>query len=199
MTKARILPSKEYFEKFVRLDENSPSGLTWVVTTYSGKYKSVVSREVGKTAGYLLSNGYWHIGIEYKYYPAHRIIMILSGVNVTDLFVDHIDGNTSNNKINNLRMVTASHNSQNRKPKSTNTSGITGVYQCEHLNGSKNRVNKYWVVRWVENGKKYSKNFSIVKLGEERAKEAAILFRNSKISELNKNGQDYTDRHLGLQ
>lgn len=198
MAKARILPSKEYFEKFVRLDESSPSGLTWVVTTHSGKYKSVVSRKTDTFAGSTRTDGYWQVGIEYVYYPAHRIIMLLSGVEINDLFVDHLDGNGLNNKISNLRVVKASHNSQNRKPMSNNVSGITGVFRYECLNGSKTKVNKYWVARWVENGKKRSKSFSIEKLGETEAKEAATLFRNSKISELNKNGQDYTKRHMGL-
>jgi hypothetical protein len=41
--------------------------------------------------------------------------------------IDHVDGNTSNNKIENLRAATQSQNMGNSKMKSTNTSGYKGV------------------------------------------------------------------------
>lgn len=42
--------------------------------------------------------------------------------------VDHIDGNTLNNDIKNLRSVTASNNAMNCKTPVNNTSGQKGVY-----------------------------------------------------------------------
>lgn len=44
-----------------------------------------------------------------------------------DLEVDHIDGNTLNNRIENLRLVTTSQNQKNTKRQSNNTSGLMGV------------------------------------------------------------------------
>jgi hypothetical protein len=41
--------------------------------------------------------------------------------------LDHIDGNRSNNKIENLRAATVSQNLQNSKTYKSNTSGIKGV------------------------------------------------------------------------
>jgi hypothetical protein len=47
--------------------------------------------------------------------------------------VDHIDGNSLNNRLSNLRVTTQSNNLKNMKRYSTNTSGITGVsYKKSH-------------------------------------------------------------------
>jgi len=41
---------------------------------------------------------------------------------------DHIDGDTLNNNIGNLRSVSSTGNSRNQRKKDNNTSGFTGVY-----------------------------------------------------------------------
>ena len=41
--------------------------------------------------------------------------------------VDHIDGDKENCSINNLRLVTLTQNAQNRKVRSDNKTGVTGV------------------------------------------------------------------------
>jgi hypothetical protein len=53
----------------------------------------------------------------------HRVIM----GNPVGLFIDHIDGNQSNNLISNLRAVTYAENSRNMPIRSNNKSGCTGV------------------------------------------------------------------------
>jgi hypothetical protein len=42
--------------------------------------------------------------------------------------IDHIDGDTRNNRIENLRTATRSQNSMNCKMRKSNTSGVKGVY-----------------------------------------------------------------------
>lgn len=42
-------------------------------------------------------------------------------------YVDHIDGDPSNNKMENLRWATKSENAVNSRIRTTNTSGVTGV------------------------------------------------------------------------
>ena len=42
--------------------------------------------------------------------------------------IDHIDGDGTNNRLENLRIVSAAENKRNMRKMSTNTSGVTGVY-----------------------------------------------------------------------
>ena len=69
----------------------------------------------GDRAGYLATDGYWKIGIFSKLYMAHRLIWRMHHPKGPVPFVlDHIDGDRSNNRIKNLRAVTASENQHNR-------------------------------------------------------------------------------------
>ena len=58
--------------------------------------------------------------------------------------VDHIDHNRTNNHISNLRYATHTENSQNASMKSSNTSGVVGVYF--------NKKNKKWRAQITVNG-----------------------------------------------
>lgn len=56
----------------------------------------------------------------------HRLIMGIENKS-GDIRIDHIDGNPLNNTKSNLRICSQKENCWNRKIKSTNTSGVTGV------------------------------------------------------------------------
>ena len=57
-----------------------------------------------------------------------HLVWRLSGKDLPDnLELDHIDGNRTNNKLSNLRLVNRRINSRNRKKRSDNTSGYTGI------------------------------------------------------------------------
>lgn len=59
-------------------------------------------------------------------YKAHRIIWrMVTGENPD--MIDHIDGNSLNNRIENLRSVSHEINTRNQKLRSTNTTGVNGV------------------------------------------------------------------------
>ena len=62
-------------------------------------------------------------------------------------FVDHIDGNKQNNRIENLREASKQENSQNQKVRWTNSSGVKGV--------SWHKVNKKWKVALCKNYRSY--------------------------------------------
>lgn len=72
------------------------------------------------------SDGYLRVGINKRRYAVHRVIFMMHN-NFLPQYVDHIDGNKLNNKIENLRPITVSQNQQNRGKTRLNTSGFKGV------------------------------------------------------------------------
>lgn len=82
--------------------------------------------KTGKRAGCVRKDGYVQIRINYKFYLAHRLIYLLH-YNTLPAIIDHIDGNQSNNKIENLREATRTQNGYNAKKWKNNTSGTKGV------------------------------------------------------------------------
>lgn len=82
----------------------------------------------GNQAGYEDKDGYRRIGIpSYGMVSVHRLIFFMFN-GYFPRFVDHIDGNPRNNKIENLRPATIEQNARNAKTPITNTSGRKGVY-----------------------------------------------------------------------
>jgi len=66
--------------------------------------------------------------INKRQYQAHRIVWLLTHKQHPKEFVDHIDGDKTNNKLPNLREANRSLNAQNqRKPSKRNATGYLGV------------------------------------------------------------------------
>ena len=83
--------------------------------------------EIGDIAG-CFDNGYLRTRICGKPYLNHRLVYLYFHGYFPENFVDHIDRNTLNNKIDNLREVSNSCSSRNTKNVYTNnTSGVKGV------------------------------------------------------------------------
>lgn len=166
-------------------DETSPSGLrrkkVWTLPKYG---KEHYEREgVGTVAGNLTQKGYWAVMCEGEVYKCHRIVYELMVSRLGELFIDHIDGNRSNNAISNLRAVTHVTNARNKRMGRNNTSGVQGVSK---------RKDTHWVATWNdEASKQHSAAFNINKLGEEAAFEAALARRLSEVAKLS----GYTERH----
>lgn len=112
-------------------------------------------------------NGYARSSINRKKIYAHRIVME-AGDYETNKQVDHINGDTLDNRKQNLRIVTSRQNGLNSATRKDNTSGVTGV--CWDKRRQK------WLVRTFENGKEinlghYSEFDDAViarKMGEEK-------------------------------
>jgi hypothetical protein len=101
--------------------------------------------EIGKIAGCVhKGKGYIHVKIKTKAFKAHRLVFLYHHGYLPEC-VDHIDGDKTNNKIENLRAATKEENCRNQKIRSTNKSGYKGVKWVEHC--------KKWQVEVCKNYK----------------------------------------------
>lgn len=81
---------------------------------------------VGAVAG-SESHGYLNVSIALVSHPVHVIAWAVHKGEWPSGFLDHINGDRSDNKIANLRVVTQAQNTWNRKISKRNSSGVTGV------------------------------------------------------------------------
>jgi len=93
-----------------------------------GLYWKVARQGVTKGKGADISDrGYKRITADGQLYLEHRLIWLYNYGEMPE-FIDHIDGNTSNNSLDNLRVATHSENCRNRRMNSNNTTGVKGVH-----------------------------------------------------------------------
>lgn len=79
------------------------------------KIKRANYKKKGDVAGsFCKKTGYVKVALNNKTYLAHRLIWFLHYKNWPKNQIDHINGNRTDNKIENLREVTARQNSQNQ-------------------------------------------------------------------------------------
>lgn len=81
----------------------------------------------GDVAGRLLKAGYVQIGIDSKYYLAHRLAFLYMLGRFPVSLVDHENGDTKDNSWKNLKEANPTSNSKNASKSKRNTSGVTGV------------------------------------------------------------------------
>lgn len=116
--------SLELINKIFRYDPCSGK-LFW-------KIRPATHTLAGAEAGRLnKNNGYIMVGYKGKQLRAHRVIMkIITGGYDESLQIDHIDHDRTNNRPENLRLVTLQTNNKNLALRKTNNTGTTGVYFC---------------------------------------------------------------------
>ena len=109
------------------LDYNPETGVFTRRVSLSNRVK------VGDVAGSKNSLGYLTICIDGKNQFAHRLAWLYVHGEMPR-YIDHINHDPSDNRIENLRSVSPQGNSRNQKLKSTNTSGFCGVYWNKRKN-----------------------------------------------------------------
>ena len=118
----------------------------------TGEFRWKVSRgtaSAGRRAGCNNGRGYTHIRLLRKNRYAHRLAFLLMTGRLPLEQIDHKDGDRANNRWENLRVVTATENQQNRKQaQRNNASGFLGVTAC--TNSKKNP----WAARIIVGYKK---------------------------------------------
>ena len=178
----------------------SPSGLVW-----SDQHPPIPpfckSRIVpGEAVGYFTKTGYWKINVPCSgVVSAHRVVYALNNPNVSieGLVINHIDTNPSNNRIENLELVTQDVNNRRRKNnlgrvRTDNKTGVNGVYKTVDKRKGHFRYRAMWM---TISGEKKTKSFSCNIFGDDEAFRLACEYRAQKIRELNEQGAGYTERH----
>lgn len=127
------------------------------------KVSKTNSIKIGDKAGYLdKSTEYYRIRINSKNYRTHRLIFLYHKGYLPKI-IDHIDNNSTNNNIENLREVTLSQNGMNRKSYKNTSSIYKGI--------SWNKRDKIWITQIQINGK-------LKHLGSFKSERAAAFIYN---------------------
>lgn len=92
---------------------------------YWNKLNSGIKKNL--KAGNDKGNGYIQISIYKKRYLAHRLAWMYVHGTFPRLFIDHINGNKADNRIDNLREADKAQNAHNSKLSNANKSGAKGV------------------------------------------------------------------------
>jgi len=127
--------TQEKLKKY--LHYNPDSGVfTWVNKTSS---KSRV--KIGSIAGTLHHDGYIMIALNKKQYGAHRLAWLYTYGTYPNQQIDHINQVRDDNRLENLREVSAKTNTHNRGTSGRNTSGCMGVVWDKRASRWQARIN----------------------------------------------------------
>lgn len=88
------------------------------------------NRVAGSVATSNVGNGYLRVKVNGEAYYAHRVVFQMHHGWCPE-FVDHINGDKKDNRIENLRPATKKQNQQNHGLCAKNTSGVKGVTWCK--------------------------------------------------------------------
>jgi len=111
---------------YIRANFRYENGFLYRISVRGGE-------KIGNKAGWLTyCNGrpYWKLNINKKTKYLHHAIFLLHH-GFLPKYIDHIDGDSTNNKIENLRAATQSQNMANSLLSKANTSGYKGVTYCK--------------------------------------------------------------------
>ncbi|MEW6023610.1 MAG: HNH endonuclease signature motif containing protein [Pseudomonadota bacterium] len=87
----------------------------------------------GAVAGTTIKHGYKVIKIDYKRFLVHRLVWLYMTGRMPSSHIDHIDGDTGNNRFGNLREASPNINNQNvHRARADNQNGHLGVSRCKN-------------------------------------------------------------------
>lgn len=113
------LPDLNTLNEYLEYDSTSESGLRWKIDRRG-------TAKAGTVAGTVNNYGYWQTRVNGTlYYNSRLIAYMVSGTDQRDMVVDHIDGNTRNNNVENLQYITHSQNLRKSKGEVINPLVVT--------------------------------------------------------------------------
>lgn len=122
----------------------------------TGEFRRLLSTgaraKIGAVAGSKRNDGYVTIKLDKHRFYAHRLAWLFENGGYPSGLIDHINGNTSDNRICNLRDASISVNTQNqRRPMKSNKSGVLGV--SPNGRGFMARINTDGITKYLGNFK----------------------------------------------
>lgn len=164
IVKAAQYPSADYLFECLHYDPESGK-LSWLTSRQGRKLNAEAGTIRRVSILHRREAKYRFVCVDRRTYPAHRLIWILVyGWIPVGMQIDHIDGDGLNNKLNNLRIVTAKEQARNSAMPTTNTSGHVGVYRSHD--------HRYWDA--FVGGKKIG-TFGSKREADDRAVSARLL------------------------
>lgn len=126
----------------------------------------------GKKVGWVDNKGYRMCEIGHKSYPVSNVIWVMHHGHIPEgMVIDHIDGDTLNNRIENLRAVTREHNSWNNLAKGCSFHKRDKVWQANI------RVNKKLI---------YLGSFSTEEEAKQAYNDAKLKYHSGYVDRLEK-------------
>lgn len=117
-------PSFEYV--FSRLRVDVEAGIaTWIDATKH--HRNLNGRNAGSARNGGRNKKYWHIKIDGVAYKRSHLVFLAAYGRWPELHIDHIDGDSLNDKLSNLREATQTQNAWNHKTRSKKSSLPMGV------------------------------------------------------------------------
>lgn len=168
--KIKTLPKLDYIKDVINYEPDT--GKFYWKKNRGGKALA------GSIAGTLRKDGYIDIRLGGKKYLAHRIAWLYSYGSIPENSIDHINGNTADNRLINLRICKHIENCLNRGKNRNNSTGHKNISECKST--SKNCKNEYYLVSIMIHGTPYTRAFNKKSAS---ALEDAIAWRDAQLLE----------------